>query len=79
MSADVRLAARRFCSSDFVEITIKDNSSSHFIVSLNVPHVALTNLCICCWTVSYNCVKRVTSINSMKCILKHIRRPRWYK
>ena len=79
MSADVRLAARRFCSSDFVEITIKDNSSSHFIVSLNVPHVALTNLCICCWTVSYNCVKKVASISSINCILRNISRPMWYE
>ena len=78
------MAASRFCYSDFggeglTSITIKDNSCSHSIVSLNIPHAALTNLCICGWTVSYNCVKTVTSINSRNCILRHISRPMWYE
>ena len=56
-------------------ITIKDSSWSHSIVSLNLPHVALTNLCIYGWTGSYNGVKKVTCINNMNCILRHISWP----
>ena len=64
--------------SDLLTSWMEDTSCSHSIVSLNVPHVALTNLCICGWTEPYNDVKKVTFINNVNCILRHIRRPSWY-